>query len=826
MVANRDAMSAALEPVYGSATTNLQDWEGMHWVAEGYEAAGPGDKASWYKAEGASGTHYGDLEYDYWTNVYAGGGGSAPVNTVAPALNDVAPDAGETLTVTTGTWTGTPTITYAYQWESSVTGSGGWSDVSGETTSSLLLDVADEGLFFRCEVTATNGIGSDVAYSDVAEVSVSVDPGLALLESATLWLDASDDIANAQWKRNKGTGGRALDARQGSVGSAQIVKGALKLNGVLGNFASAPDSAALDLTGDCELVVRLAALDWTPAANMRIICKRNSASVGNYELMLDPTGALGFSNSSNGGNPSLSTAVAPFTDGTAGWVKVTYRNSDRRVQFFTAADSASEPGSFTQLGTDVTHTASGATADTNTLCIGGIGSSFNPFNGTIYRAIVRNGIGGSTVFDADFTAVSDLATSFTESSSNAATVTINSTTGVDTNDPLLLTHTGTNYLYLPGVSGNGTSTASSAALQATSQVLDIQARVAMTDWTPSADNAVVAKSTWSAYSEYALFIGTSGAIGFNYTLTATPTLNASVGSSVATGFADGTTNWIRATRDPSTGDVTFYTAPDSSSVPGAWTQLGTVVSTAAGNGWGDSRALTVGIDENNTRPLTGAVYRARVVKAGTTVFDADFTANTNQSSFTESSSNAATVTINRSTSGRKAVMVTRPVWLFGTDDYMEVADNALLDFGASESYTIVGVMRAWGAPSLQTWLSKMGTGKFSYNAYLTSGMSSGEIFDGTFNPATNGTAFTAGTASLFSFQRDVVADKIIASVGSTLHTGATDTTTTTLESTFALNVGRRTASGNYFDGEIIAVAVFRSALTSTELGDIATYYGV
>lgn len=69
----RDAMSVALEPVYGSVSTKLADWEGMHWVDQGYGPAGPGDKATWYESQGATGDHYGDLELDYWLNVYGGG---------------------------------------------------------------------------------------------------------------------------------------------------------------------------------------------------------------------------------------------------------------------------------------------------------------------------------------------------------------------------------------------------------------------------------------------------------------------------------------------------------------------------------------------------------------------------------------------------------------------------------------------------------------------------------------------------------------------------------------------------------------------------------
>ena len=50
-------------------------------------------------------------------------------------------------------------------------------------------------------------------------------------------------------------------------------------------------------------------------------------------------------------------------------------------------------------------------------------------------------------------------------------------------------------------------------------------------------------------------------------------------STVATGFAAGSTHWVRATRSPSTGDVKFYTSDDYNPVAGTgtWIQLGTTV---------------------------------------------------------------------------------------------------------------------------------------------------------------------------------------------------------------------------------------------------------
>ncbi|MCH7637547.1 MAG: hypothetical protein IIA12_07775 [Proteobacteria bacterium] len=67
--------------------------------------------------------------------------------------------------------------------------------------------------------------------------------------------------------------------------------------------------------------------------------------------------------------------------------------------------------------------------------------------------------------------------------------------------------------------------------------------------------------------------------------------------------------------------------------------------------------------------------------AGTTVvFDADFTdrgvVTEPFATFIEKSSNAATVTINRSATGRKSTVVDVPMFLLGTDDYLEIPDDA------------------------------------------------------------------------------------------------------------------------------------------------------
>lgn len=90
-----------------------------------------------------------------------------PVNTVAPAITGTA-EVGETLTCSTGTWTGTGTITYARQWQRDGV------DIAGATGSTYTLVSADGGASVRCIVTATDDEGSRSAVSNAVSI-----PGLS-----------------------------------------------------------------------------------------------------------------------------------------------------------------------------------------------------------------------------------------------------------------------------------------------------------------------------------------------------------------------------------------------------------------------------------------------------------------------------------------------------------------------------------------------------------------------------------------------------------------------------------------------------------------------
>ena len=106
--------------------------------------------------------------------------GSAPVNTVAPAVTGTA-SFGSTLTTTNGTWTGAPAPTFTYQWQRVTT------NISGATSSTYVLVAADVGNTIRCVVKATNTIApSGVTANSNSTASVAaIVPGAPTIGTAT-----------------------------------------------------------------------------------------------------------------------------------------------------------------------------------------------------------------------------------------------------------------------------------------------------------------------------------------------------------------------------------------------------------------------------------------------------------------------------------------------------------------------------------------------------------------------------------------------------------------------------------------------------------------
>ncbi len=101
-----------------------------------------------------------------------------PANTTPPAISGT-PEQGQTLTASTGSWTGTPT-SYAYQWRRCDSAGAGCNDIAGATNQTYLLATSDVGATIRVRVTATNGGGSGSADSAPSPVvTAPTQPNLA-----------------------------------------------------------------------------------------------------------------------------------------------------------------------------------------------------------------------------------------------------------------------------------------------------------------------------------------------------------------------------------------------------------------------------------------------------------------------------------------------------------------------------------------------------------------------------------------------------------------------------------------------------------------------
>jgi hypothetical protein len=241
--------------------------------------------------------------------------------------------------------------------------------------------------------------------------------------------------------------------------------------------------------------------------------------------------------------------------------------------------------------------------------------------------------------------------------------------------PILLPYAGVNYLWLPGVASNYASSPDSAALSITGDI-DLRLRMAADDWTPSAAKALFYKyQSGAGNASYGLYLNTTGRLVFLWSADGSAAIEkTSTASPTVSDFGE---IWVRAILDVDNGstqnEVKFYTSPDGST----WTQLGATVTTAGVTSIFDSGTqISIGMNGNGTGdPLPGKIYRAQIYAGltGTDLrFDANFTAVPEGSTtFTESSSNAATVTINSTGAKPARIIGSQQVLWDGSDDFLK-----------------------------------------------------------------------------------------------------------------------------------------------------------
>jgi fibronectin type 3 domain-containing protein len=161
--------------------------------------------------------------------------GAAPANTVLPVISGIAKE-GQLLSVTAGTWTGSPTITYGYQWQSCTPTC---TNISGATDSTYRLVAARVGKTVKVIVTATNSISSVSATSlttatittgapvnaDLPVVTGTATDGQALSSTTGTWAGTATITYARQWKRCDGAGANCTSI-SGATGASYTLTSA------------------------------------------------------------------------------------------------------------------------------------------------------------------------------------------------------------------------------------------------------------------------------------------------------------------------------------------------------------------------------------------------------------------------------------------------------------------------------------------------------------------------------------------------------------------------------------------------------------------------
>ena len=121
--------------------------------------------------------------------------------------------------------------------------------------------------------------------------------------------------------------------------------------GTSGAYISTPDSAGLDIDGDLDIRVRVSLTDWTPAANTTLVSKWNTGA-NSWLFRITTAGAPALLMSIDGttaGTTATSTLLPTVADGQTIWIRCNRTASDGTTDFYWAADSATEPTSWTAL---------------------------------------------------------------------------------------------------------------------------------------------------------------------------------------------------------------------------------------------------------------------------------------------------------------------------------------------------------------------------------------------------------------------------------------------------------------------------------------------
>jgi hypothetical protein len=232
--------------------------------------------------------------------------------------------------------------------------------------------------------------------------------------------------------------------------------------------------------------------------------------------------------------------------------------------------------------------------------------------------------------------------------------------------PLLLVHSGANYWFGSGVTGNYCGTPNATANQITG---DIEFTAKIKPLAFSGTQSITAK--WSGGNAYIFALNTK-TLSLYLDFGAGAVL---VSSTSNLPYNDNDLFFVKATRQSSTGNISFFYKTLSSD---SWTQLGTTITSTTGAFNNINQQLEIGtIGNGGNFRFTGSIYNVTISNSigGAPVVDfnpSQYNAATSQTQWTSSTGEVWTINTGTATTGYKGVLVDRTeVQGDGVDDTMQ-----------------------------------------------------------------------------------------------------------------------------------------------------------
>lgn len=390
----------------------------------------------------------------------------------------------------------------------------------------------------------------------------------------------------------------------------------------------------------------------------------------------------------------------------------------------------------------------------------------------------------------------------------------------------------TAYVYWPGSASNVLTVPDAAALDITGD-LELVFRVSADDWTPATSNRYLFGKWNTSQQSWLVELTTGGLLRLYWSTTGTDTLSSTSGAAVP--FTDDTNYWVKITLDVDNGaggsQGRFYYAADQATEPTSWTQL---TAPAAGVGttsiFAGTANVHVGAAQSLTPNFPGRFYRfiLRSGIGGSTVLDVDTSVLTDDGATSFTATTGQTVTIARGTGATyktEVVIPGRPSRILnGTSDYGEVADNASLDFGASDSFTVWALVRQWATPvdfgiivDKSTIINDGWTlqARSTYRLWATIDEGANRVTLSSADPGTS-----SGALAMRSMVIDRSGQMMYSGVDGTLSTGTSISSVGTLANAVPVRVGRYATATNYSHMRLYAWGIYPGVMTATQLATL------